>query len=211
MHTSRRQFLQLAGGIAGAGLLISSCKKVTPASTIFVGSGDRALLNYLLIVAEVQTNFYTQAAHTEYYGCTAMELEFLKDLRDEHLAHKEWLKAILTTGAIPDIVTDLSAVTFADRNSTLNHAIVFEDIATGAYNGALQYFSDTSYISALSKIASVEGRHAAYVRDVLTPNSFGDSTVISTSGLDQALTPKTVMTLLAPYIQTTFDASQLPA
>ena len=208
--TSRRRFLQLAGGVTAAGMLVASCRR-TPTSTIFVGSGDRALLNYLLIIEELQTNFYTQANITEYYGATAMELEFLANMRDQQIAHKELIKSLLTTGAIPDIVTNLSPVTFADRTSTLTHAILFEDLAVAAYNGAMQYFTDTSYVLLFAKMASVEARHAAYARDVLAANTFADSSVVNTSGLDQALSPKTVMAALSTYIQTTFDYSQLPA
>jgi len=206
---SRRRFLQLAGGIAGAGILVASCRR-TPASTVYIGSGDRALLNYLLIVEELQTNFYTQANITEYYGATAMELEFLADMRDQQIAHKQLLKAMLGASAIPDIVTNLSPVTYADRTSTLTHAILFQDLAVAAYNGAVQYFTNTSYVLLAAKIASVEARQGAYARDILAPNTFADSAVVDTNGLDQALSPKVVMATLGTYIQTTFNYDQLP-
>ena len=207
---SRRRFLALAGGIAGVGVLVASCHK-TPASTVFIGSDDRALLNYLLIIEELQTNFYTQASITDYYGASQMELDFIADMRDQQIARKGLLKSILGAAAIPDIVTDLSAVTFADRISTLQHAALFEDLAVAAYNGVIQYFADTSYALMVAKMASVNGRRAAYARDILNPNTLADGAVVNTSGLDQALTPKTVMVAITPYIQTTFNYALLPA
>ena len=192
------------------GVLVASCHK-TPASTVFIGSDDRALLNYLLIIEELQTNFYTQASITDYYGASQMELDFIADMRDQQIARKGLLKNILGSGAIPDIVTDLSAVTFADRTSTLQHAALFEDLAVAAYNGVIQYFADTSYALMVAKMASVNGRRSAYARDILNANTFSDAAVVNTNGLDQALTPKTVMVAIAPYIQTTFNYALLPA
>ena len=206
---SRRHFLQLAGGIAGAGLIMSSCAK-TPADTVYLGSGDTALLNYLYIMEQVMAAFYKQANITQYYGLTAQELTLQADLRDHQYAHKGLLKAILGGSAVPDVVTDLSAVTFADRTNTINHAIMFEDLAVGAYNGVAQYFSDTSYVLLTAKMGTVQARHAAYMRDILSANTFADSTVVTSDGLGQAFSPLTVFPILKQYIQTKFDSTKLP-
>ncbi|MBC7552428.1 MAG: ferritin-like domain-containing protein [Taibaiella sp.] len=210
MHdTSRRRFLQLAGGIAGAGIFVASCRR-TPPDTVYVGKGDIAVLNNLYIMEQVLAAFYSQANITPYYGLTASELELIDDLRDHQLAHKGILKATLGTNAITDIVTVLTPVTFADRVDVLNHAIVFEDLAVAAYNGAAKYFTDTNYILLTAKMATVQARHSAYAREILSHNTFSDSSVVDVNGLDRALSPLAVFTALKPYIETKFDISNLP-
>jgi len=216
---SRRRFFQLAGGIAGAGLLLAACRR-TPPSTSYVGSGDTGLLNYLYILEQVQAGFYTQAVLTPYYGLTVSESTCFSDTRDQAIAHREYLHGLVGTGAINKIVLDLSPVTFADRTSTLSNAIILADLAVGAYNGTAQLFTNTDYILTTSKIATVQARRSAYMRDLLSDNyatnpllyhnTFADSTVINSNGLDQALTPQVVMASLQNYIQTKFDINKLP-
>ena len=208
-NLSRRRFFQLTGGIAGAGIILSSCKK-TPTSTIFLGTGDTALLNYFYILEQLEAAFYTQAVATPYYGITASETQLLADVRDHEIAHKDFLKTLLGTGAITDIVPNLSAVVFADRTSVLSHAYAFEDLGVSAYNGAAELFTNTAYAIELAKIVSVEARHAAYFRDILHYDTFADSTVISPNGLDQKNSPQAVLAIAQAYIQTTFDSRKLP-
>src|ERR1700733_1432632 len=78
---SRRRFFQLAGGVAGAGLLLQACKKAG-AGTTYIGSGDTALLNYIYILEQLEAAFYTQAVATPYYGMDASEQALLQDVRD---------------------------------------------------------------------------------------------------------------------------------
>src|SRR4051812_2031441 len=97
---SRRRFFQLAGGIAGAGILFSACKKTSGPTDVYIGSGDTALLNYLYILQQVEAAFYTQAVLTNYYGITESELQLLTDVRDQEIAHREFFKALLGTDAV---------------------------------------------------------------------------------------------------------------
>lgn len=209
-NVSRRSFLQFAGGLAGAGLFVASCRK-TPPDTQFIGRGDTGLLNYLYIVEQVLTAFHTQANITQYYGLTESELQLIADLREHQYAHRELLKKILGDTAITNkLVIDLSPVTFADRTSTLSKAAFLEDLAVAAYNGVAGYFTDTNYVMMVAKMATVQARHSAYVRHILTANAFSDTTIINNNGLDRAMTPQEVMTALGPWIQTKLDYSTLP-
>ena len=138
---SRRRFFQLAGGITGAGLVLSACR-TTPPSTTYVGSGDAGLLNMMYIVEQVQAGFYTQAAITPYYGITTSESSCFIDLRDQAIAHSEYLAALLGTNAAKPIVLNLSLAIFADRTSTLANAYGIADLAVGGYNGAARLQQD---------------------------------------------------------------------
>jgi hypothetical protein len=207
---SRRRFFQLAGGIAGAGLLLSACRKKSASTTVYIGSGDTALLNYLYIMEQLEAAFYTQAVATPYYGLTVSESQLLTDVRDQEITHKGFLKSLLSTNAIPPIVLDFSPVTFADRGSVLSTAIVLEDMVVSAYNGVIHLFSNTNIVPPISKMVTVEARHSAYFRDILTYNTFGDSSVIDGNGLDQAAASAAVLLWAQSYIQTRFDSRQLP-
>ncbi len=205
--TSRRDFFRLAGGLAGAGLFIASCRR-TPSSTTFLGEGDVALLNYLYVLKQVTSAFYTQAVATPYYGISKSESDLQPDLRDQEIAHREYFKALLGKNAIKEIKTQLSAVTFIDKKSFLTHATTLEDLSVGAYNGCVKVFKSTDYMLAVSRISSVDARHAGYVRDILTHGSFAD--VTDNNGLDKVIAPVTGMTMLENYIETKFDRSKLP-
>jgi hypothetical protein len=210
-NSSRRQFLQLAGGITGAGLLLAACHKTTGPTNIYLGAEDTALLNYLYVLEQLEAAFYSQAVSTYYYGISDLELTLLTDVRDQEIAHREFIQALLGSNAIPNIVINFNMVTFADRTSVLQHALAIEDLVVSAYNGCATLFNNTDYTYAIAKMVSVEARHSAYFRDILTYNSFADSTVIGSNGLDKAITPQMGLSQAQQYVQTTFDASKLPS
>ncbi len=209
VDSSRRRFFQLAGGIAGAGLLLAACRRSGPTDT-YIGERDTALLNFIYILQQLEAAFYIQAVATPYYGLTTSESKLLTDVRDQEIAHREYLKALLGKEAIPNITVNFSSVTFADRTSVLTHAALFEDLVITGFNGAAPLFIDTKYVLAFSKMVVVEARHSAYFRDILTYNTFADATVIGSNGLDKASSPSIVLETAANYIQTRFDSSKLP-
>jgi hypothetical protein len=207
---SRRRFLQLAGGITGAGVLLSACHPRSGTKSVYLGAEDTALLNYLYILEQIESMFYIQAVKTIYLNISALELTLLTDVRDQEIAHCEFIQALLGPNAIPAIAPDFSGVTFTDRTSVLTNAAAIEDMVIAAYNGCATLFTNTSYTFALTKMVTVEARHSAYFRDMLTYNSFADATVISTNGLDGSVTPATGLSMAKQYTQTLFDSSKLP-
>jgi hypothetical protein len=57
---------------------------------------------------------------------------------------------------------------------------------------------------------SVEARHAALIRDLISDGSFAASDVIDINGLDTSRTPSEVLALAAKYIKTKINADDLP-
>jgi len=206
---SRRRFFKLAGGIAGAGVLLSACHPTSGPTDIYLGTGDQALLNFLYIIQQVEAAFYTQAVATPYYNITHLEYLALQDVRDQEITHREFLKTLLAEKAVTKISPDFSSVTFADRTSLMNSAAAIEDLAVSALNGSLHLFANTAYAFTFSKMVSVEARHSAYFRDSVVPNSFG-TTVVDVQGRDQAQSPSVVMASVQKYTHTRFDSSNLP-
>ncbi len=212
----RRSFLRYAGaGAAGVGILaVEACKKhddtTTASTTIDVGSGDIGVLNYAYALEQLEAAFYIQVIKTPYSGMTSAELAGLTDIRDHEVLHREFLKAALGAMAIAALTPDFSSINFADRTSVLGAAKAFEDTGVTAYNGAGYLITSPVYLTLAGKIVSVEARHAAYIRDLISYGSFADNTVLDANALDQQKKPSQVIVIANTYLTTKITANQLP-
>ncbi len=217
---SRRRFLGYAGAVAGAGLLLGSatgCKRDDDTNTgggVNLGSGDIGVLNYAYALEQLEAAFYARVVQSFYGGVTADERAYFTDIRDHEAAHAAFFKAALGNSAIRALTPNFGAVDFGSRDSVLKTAKAFEDLGVSAYNGAGKLFSDTpagrDYLVLAGKIVSVEARHAAAVRDLLSNGSFADSDVVDNQGLDVVRTPAQVLAIAKDYIRETINASNLP-
>lgn len=210
----RRKFLGYVAGTASAVTILAACDKNNDNNNgnggVNLGSGDTGVLNYAYALEQLEAAFYTQVILTPYIGLSGSELSLLTDIRDHEIAHREFLKAALGAGAITNLEVDFSSVDFSSRASVLATAKTFEDLGVSAYNGAGQLLTTPDYLLVAGKIVSVEARHAAYIRDLVSYGSFADSTVVNSMGLDQVNAPSAVLMAAAPFIKTKLDASNLP-
>jgi hypothetical protein len=87
--------------------------------------------------------------------------------------------------------------------------MAFEDLGVGAYNGAGVRLTTDAYLVAAGKIVSVEARHAAYVRDLISNGTFASSPQVDANGLDKALTPDVVLAAAGKYIKTKITVTNL--
>ncbi|MBC7874355.1 MAG: ferritin-like domain-containing protein [Ferruginibacter sp.] len=216
---SRRRFLGYSGAAALAmAAVVSSCNKDdddTPPGAIDLGSGDVGILNYAYALEQLEAAFYIKVLTAPYSGGSAAELALLADVRDHEIAHREFFKnAIPAASRIQDLTPDFSSIDFTNRASVLGAAKAFEDTGVSAYNGAGKLISQTAtgmtYLTLAGKIVSVEARHAAYIRELITPGSFADSTAINAQGLDLVATPPQVVVIANTYLITKISASNLP-
>ncbi len=178
-----------------------------------LGTGDAGVLNYALALEQLEAAFYTQVVASLYAGATAEETQILTDLRDHEVIHRDFLKAALGDGAIPDLTVDFTSVDFTSRESVLGAAKTFEDLGVSAYNGAGQLLESADFLLLAGKIVSVEARHASAIRDLLNPLSAdfaGDDVVDPDTGLDTVNSPADVLTAADPFVTTPIDASGLP-
>jgi hypothetical protein len=146
---------------------------------------------------------------------TPLELEYLEDIRDHEIAHRDFFKAVLGSNAIKELTPNFTTVNFFDRNSVLTTARTFEDLGVSAYNGAGKLFSHTSvgatYLGIAGKIVSVEGRHAAIIRELLEPVSFADTSIVDpVTRVDLARDPASVIAIAGPYFYEGFNMENLP-
>jgi hypothetical protein len=216
---SRRKFLRYAGWSGLAATVLASCTKSISnisadgkgsTNSVSLGSGDTGILNYAYALEQLEAAFYTLVVADPYENIDSTELSRLTDIRDHEIAHREFFKTALGTSAIQALTPNFSSVDFTSRASVLATAKTFEDLGVSAYNGAGSLISNPDYLTLAGKIVSVEARHAAYIRNLITPGSFADLTVINSNGLDTSRTPAQVLPLAQPFITQKIDASGLP-
>jgi hypothetical protein len=212
---SRRKFLATAGGLSLLSAFVigssSSCKKSDSGGGVNLGSGDIGILNYAYALEQLEAAFYTKVVASPYTSMPAAEASYLADIRDHEIAHREFFKAALGSNAIIGLDVNFSSIDFTSRTSVLATAKAFEDLGVTAYNGAGPLITDAGYLALAGKIVSVEARHAALIRDLITPGSFADSTALDANGMDMARTPSQVFAIAGAYINTKLDISNLPS
>jgi rubrerythrin len=224
---SRRNFLRWSGGSLAAAALLQACSYKEDAAptgalavtnpsypTIHLGSGDIGILNYAYALEQLEAAFYQAIVFSRTFN-TAFpdhyENRMFYNIRDHEVNHRNFLKLALGSSAIPDLMVDFSALDFNNRTKVLETARSFEDLGVAAYNGAAELISNPEYLMLAGKIVSVEARHAAFIRDRITVNSFA-KTAERTVGLDPAMMPADVLAAVAAtgFVHANFDYSGLP-
>jgi hypothetical protein len=185
---------------------------IEPAVTeVPLGSGDIGLLNYAYALEQLEAAFYTAVVANLYAGASAEETQIVTDIRDHEVIHREFLKTLLKTNAIQDLQIEFGSVDFASRDSVLAAAKDIEDLGVSAYNGAGYLFDDPDYLLAAGKIVSVEARHSAVIRDLISRGTdFAGDDVVNTNGLDVFRQPNQVIPATSTFIVTPIDFSELP-
>ena len=178
-----------------------------------LGKGDFGVLNYAYALEQLEAAFYSQVISTPYSRMDSAERQILTDIRDHEIAHREFFKAALGKKAIPGLQVNFTTINFNSRESVLGTAKTFEDLGVSAYNGAGQLLKKGDYLLLAGKIVSVEARHAAVIRDLLSPMSSafaGDDVTDPRTGLDMARMPSEVLAAAGPFIRTRVTANNLP-
>lgn len=211
---SRRSFLNYSGAALAGATILSACNKddgpMTPIEgEVNLGTGDIAVLNYAYALEQLEAAYYIMATQSTISGITSAEMSLLADIRDHEIAHREFFKTALGAQAIPALTFDFSSVDFTRRDSVLGTAKVFEDLGVSAYNGAGKLITTPDYLVLAGKIVSVEARHAALIRDLISNGSFADSTVVDANGLDTSRTPQEVLTMAAGFVKNKINFSGL--
>jgi len=218
----RRSFLQYAGaGAAGIALVAAGCKKDRGYDNPVMGGAtldfkdDFGVLNYAYALEQLEAAFYIKVASAPPASFTAAQKAYFQDIQFHEIAHREFFKAALSTAAIGSLEVDFSSIDFTSSASVLGAAMAFEDLGVAAYNGAGPRIKNGTYLLLAGKIVSVEARHAAYVRDLISNGSFADLNSLAplgannAAGLDAALTPDKVLAIAGKYIKTKINVINL--
>lgn len=212
-QVSRRKFMRLAGllGVSATVIGASSCNKDDDDNNdgVNLGSGDIGILNYAFALEQLEAAFYIKVNQSYYAGATADEKIFLADIRDHEIAHREFFRNALGNNKIPDLEVNFSTIDFNSRDSVLGTAKAFEDLGVSAYDGAGYLIQDVNYLLLAGKIVSVEARHAALIRELISANSFlGDQ--VDANSVNISRTPQEVLAIAGAYIKTKINAKNLP-
>ncbi len=171
-----------------------------------LGAGDVGIMNYAFALEQGELAFLKQVLASPFGGITADERRIFQDLHDQEVVHNEFFKAMLGSRAIPALQTDFSKVNFRKRDSVLETAMTFADLATSAYNGAGKLLVDPVNLAIAGKIVSVEARHASVIRDLIKPRTG----FFAPEALDPAREPAEVLKLASAFVKTPINASRLP-
>ncbi|RYY37174.1 MAG: ferritin-like domain-containing protein [Sphingobacteriaceae bacterium] len=221
---ARRAFLRYAGaGAAVAGLVVvqgCNARNDEPmpggddegggsSERTDLGSGDLGILNYAYALEQLEAAFYVKVADSWYTGITDMEKQYLSDIRDHEVSHREFFKKALGDNAIIGLTPNFSAIDFSSRASVLATAKAFEDLGVTAYDGVGYQLTNAGYLTVAGKIVSVEARHAAIISELLTPGSFVSAAQVDANGLNISRTPKEVVAIANAFLTTKISAKSL--
>jgi len=200
----RRNMLKFFGASAAVVALGTACNNDDDVDQntdtgVFLGAGDFQILNFAYALEQLEAAFYIQVlASPGFNAMSVLEKEYMTDIKDHEVIHREYFKAALGSNAIKGLTPNFSAVDFSTRAGILAQAKAFEDTGVSAYNGAAKYITDLNYLLAAGKIVSVEARHAALIRDLISNGSFADD--LDVNALDIDKTPTAVVDIANAFL-----------
>ncbi len=229
VFSGRRMFMRYVGVATATGLVMGACtdKIIEPLAgpgggstagaregdIIELGSGDVGVLNYAYALEQAELRFLELVTDNFYPGISEKERQTFIDFRNQEITHREFFKQVLGSLAIPTLTLDYSSVDFNSRDSVLATSKSFADLATAAYNGAGQLLTNATNLGISGIIVSVEARHAAIVRELISPGSTafaGDDVIDPATGLERALKPAEVLPQASRFIKEVLRIDNLP-
>jgi hypothetical protein len=155
----------LAGGgiIAGSAFFSSLGVAEAAISTHKSAKNDVKILNYALTLEYLEAAFYAQAVTNAAYGDSANLKKFAETVAKHEAAHVKFLKGALKSAAIKSPKFDFG-VAVTDKDKFAATAQVLEDTGVSAYLGQVANISQGAVLGAAGTIATVEARHAAWIR-----------------------------------------------
>ena len=207
----RRSFFKFAGASAfGIAFTAAGCKISSKIDGgLSLGKGDFAVLNYAYALEQLEGAFYEKVTSNFYAGATDFEKDLLTDISHDEIAHREWFREVLFLKKLPKLDFDFSSINFNDRTSVLNAAKDFEDTGVSAYNGAGKLLDLGIFLLHAGKIVSVEARHAATIRNLISYGDFAGDDIVNSNGLDFVQTPEQVAKHTDKYFVTKINVTKI--
>ncbi len=175
LSASRRSLMKW-GLLGFGGLAISVLPKVpaiaqTGQKTLTFNADDVGILNFALLLEELEAAFYAAAADSGNIT-DSKEMDYVNVLGAQEAAHVTFLREVLGNKALFQTAdlkfnADGLAAILKDRDTILNTAVTLEDVGVHAYNGAGPSLTNPTYLLAAGSIVSVEARHAGGIRALL--------------------------------------------
>ena len=211
----RRNFLRVSAASAATVALVAAtgCSTETPTpvaadpNQLALPAGEPGLCYYGYLLALALSTTYDKVVASPPTDLTATERAVISNMRDHQVIYRELLRYYIDpTGNVvlfpANFAFNTATFTLTTRAGVLAAVQQLADLAAAAYPVLLPLFSTASAYPRmlLVKALSVQARHAATIRDLRTPGSFADATVVDTAtGLLRTKTPAEVTAELAPY------------
>jgi hypothetical protein len=159
--TTRAEVLR--GAVIGSGALLAAI--ATPAGAAAAaeapGRRDRSILNYALALEYLQAAFYSEV---ERLGAVTGALgDQARTVGAHERSHVKAFRTALGAHAIKRPRFDFAGAT-EDAARFRKTAVAFEDLAVAAYAAQAPRIHSRPYLASALSIASVEARHAAWIR-----------------------------------------------
>jgi hypothetical protein len=156
---TRGEALRLA--VVGGAALAAALAGPTTASAASSARRDRDILNYALTLEYLQASFYSEV---ERLGAVHGRLADQARIVGAHeRAHVKAFRAVLGHHAVARPRFDFRGATEDDERFRKT-AVAFEDLAVAAYSAQAPRVRSRAYLASALGIASVEARHAAWIR-----------------------------------------------
>ena len=159
------------GALAGGGLLAGSAMfgtflasaEAAISTTKRSKANDVKILNYALTLEFLEAEFYKQAVANQAYGSSADLKRFAEVVAKHEAKHVTFLRGALGAKAIRKPTFDFGD-TVRDQAKFAATAQVLEDTGVSAYLGQVKNVFQGGVLQAAGTIATVEARHAAWIR-----------------------------------------------
>jgi rubrerythrin len=165
----RSDFLK-KGVLAGGGLLAGNAlfgAHLSPAQAAISGRrskrNDVKILNYALTLEYLEAEFYKQAVAANAAGDNAALRTFAEVVARHELQHVRFLQRALGSAAVSAPTFDFGNEVEGPENFA-RIAQELEDTGVRAYLGQVGNISNPAVLSAAGTIATVEARHAGWIR-----------------------------------------------
>jgi len=159
------------GALAGGGLIAGSAMfgtflasaEAAISTTRRSKANDVKILNFALTLEFLEAEFYKQAVANKAYGTSAPLKRFAEVVAKHEAKHVTFLRGALGAKAIKKPTFDFGD-TVTDPVKFAATAQVLEDTGVMAYLGQVGNISVKGTLKAAGTIATVEARHAAWIR-----------------------------------------------
>ena len=211
----RRNFLRVSAASAATVALVATtgCSTETPTPIIAdphqlaLPVGDPGLFYYAYLLALALYTTYDKIVASPPTDLTPVEQTIISNMRDHQVVYREllhyYIDPTVKAALFPsDFAFNTASFTLTTRAGALAAMQQLADLAAAAYPVLLPLFTAANAYprALLVKTVSVQARHAATIRDLRTPGSFADATVVDlATGQLRAKTPTEVTAALAPY------------
>lgn len=203
-QVSRKGFLIGAAGILGGGALLAvpgMAKAHSPADDI-----DQEILNYALTLEHLEATFYEVGMRRFGSQLPPRQFRNLTRIMNHERRHVTLFTNVIEGAfgagqAVPRLDYNFNETAFTNVNRFLTVARLLEDTGVSAYDGAIAHITAAGYLTVGAQIATVEARHASYLRNIKDESPFPEA-------VDEAVPPRDIATTVRDtFVTSDPDAS----